>query len=185
MFLTIVAGVLGCAQPVKAQTRKPEPKEKMAAVAAPDLQLSEYMFPPPHANSYSVERTSKGRARSVLIYNVYGSGATSGHSSANIVQIPNRDKVVLVHIANEGNARSSACRLLLTIRKIEGIPAGRETQVNVPALAAGKDVWLLINASTILPNNVKLEATTFKLTVDATKLVVESSESNNEVWHNL
>jgi hypothetical protein len=37
----------------------------------------------------------------------------------------------------------------------------------------------------ILPNNVSLKDTTFKLIADATKNVPESNEKNNETWHNL
>ena len=43
---------------------------------------------------------------------------------------------------------------------------------------------LLIDAKSILPNNVSLQSTTFRLNVDATEIVAESNESNNEVWHN-
>jgi subtilase family serine protease len=98
---------------------------------------------------------------------------------------PTNDKVVRVRIVNRGNAPAAACRLLLTVRKINGVAVGRKTQINVPALAANKETWLLVNAKSILPNNVALEATTFRLNVDATELVNELDENNNEVWHNL
>jgi len=98
---------------------------------------------------------------------------------------PTNNKALRVHVANTGNGASGACRLFLTVRKINGTPAGRRTHVNVPALAAGADVWLVIDAKSILPNNVSLESTTFKLNVDATEIVAESNESNNELWHNL
>ena len=55
----------------------------------------------------------------------------------------------------------------------------------VPALASGAGAWILIDADSILPNSVKLKATTFRLDVDVTKLVAESNESNNLEWHNL
>ena len=35
------------------------------------------------------------------------------------------------------------------MRKINDVAAGRQTQVNVPALAAGAKVWLVIDAPTI------------------------------------
>ena len=98
---------------------------------------------------------------------------------------PTNDKALRVHVVNQGNAASGACRLILTVRKINGTAVGRQTHVNIPALAPGKTVWLLINAKGILPNNVSLQSTTFKLNVDATEIVVESNEGNNEVWHNL
>src|SRR5688572_19976382 len=98
---------------------------------------------------------------------------------------PTNDKALRVHVVNQGNAASGACRLILTVRKINGTAVGRQTHVNIPALAPGKAVWLHIDAKGILPNNVSLQATTFKLNVDATEIVVESNEGNNEVWHNL
>jgi hypothetical protein len=54
----------------------------------------------------------------------------------------------------------------------------------VPALAPHKDAWIMIDAASILPKNVALEATSFKLNVDATNLLDESNESNNEALHN-
>ena len=98
---------------------------------------------------------------------------------------PVNEKVVRVHIVNSGGAASAVCALRLTVRKINGVPVGRVIEVKLPPLAAGKDKWLLINAKSILPNNVSLESTTFKLNADATSIVVESDEANNEVWHNL
>lgn len=98
---------------------------------------------------------------------------------------PTNGKSVRVHVINAGQGPAGANRLILTIRKINGVSVGRTTHVNVPALAAGADVWLLIDAKSILPNNVSLASTTFKLNVDGTEIVAESDESNNEVWHNL
>ncbi len=98
---------------------------------------------------------------------------------------PTNDKALRVQVVNQGNAASQACRLVVAVRKINGTAVGRQTHVNIPALAPGKTVWLVIDAKSILPNNVSLQSTTFKLNVDATKLVAESNESNNEVWHGL
>ena len=98
---------------------------------------------------------------------------------------PTNDKVVRVRVLNNGNAAAGVCRLLLTVRKINGVAVGRQTHINVPALPAGKAVWLLLDAKSILPKNVSLESTTFKLNVDATDLVNELDENNNETWHNL
>ena len=95
------------------------------------------------------------------------------------------EKSVRVHVVNSGGAASPLCILRLTVRKINGIPVGRVTEVKLPPLASGKDKWLVINAASILPTNVSLEATTFKLNADATSIVTESDEANNEVWHNL
>ena len=101
------------------------------------------------------------------------------------VFVRTNEKSVRVHVLNSGGAASPLCILRLTVRKINGIPVGRVTEVKLPPLASGKDKWLVINAASILPNNVSLEATTFKLNADATSIVTESNEANNEVWHNL
>ena len=98
---------------------------------------------------------------------------------------PTNDKALRVHVVNTGNSGAGACRLFLTVRKIGGAAVGRQTHVNVPALGPGKDMWLVINAKSILPNNISLESTTFKLNVDSTGIVAESDEGNNEIWHNL
>jgi hypothetical protein len=98
---------------------------------------------------------------------------------------PTNRKMVRVHIVNIGGVVSPLCVLRLTVRKINGIPAGRITEIKLPPLAAGKDKWLMINADRILPKDVSLESTTFKLNADATSIVAELDEANNEVWHNL
>ena len=94
-------------------------------------------------------------------------------------------KSVRVHVVNAGGTASPPCILRLTVRKINGVPAGRVTEVKLPPLTPGKDKWLVLSASGILPNNVSLASTTFKLNADATSVVPESNEANNEVWHNL
>ena len=123
------------------------------------------------------------------------SRATAHHVNANPAQpdlrikqflfSPANDKAMKVHIVNSGNAPSQLCSLRLTVRKINGVPVGRVIEVKLPPLAAGKDKWLVINAKSILPNNISLASTTFKLNADATSIVGESDEANNEVWHNL
>lgn len=97
---------------------------------------------------------------------------------------PANEKAVRVQIVNGGGAASSLCMVRLTVTKINGIEVGRVTEVKLPPLAPGKNKWIVINAKSILPNNVSLEATTFKLSADATSIVTESNEANNEVWHN-
>ena len=98
---------------------------------------------------------------------------------------PTNDKGLRVNVANIGGANAGACILRLTVRKINGVAVGRVTEIPVPAIAAGTNTWLVIHADKILPKNVALKDTTFKLNVDATGTVAESDESNNEVWHNL
>ena len=111
--------------------------------------------------------------------------AAADLSISEFVFAVNNEKAVRVHIVNKGAVTSSACVLRLTVRKINGIPGGRFTEIKLQPLAPGKDRWLLISANSILPGNVSLAATTFKLNADATSIVVEVNEANNEVWHNL
>ena len=47
----------------------------------------------------------------------------------------------------------------------------------------GKSILLHIDANSILPNDVSLKDTNFKLNADGTGIVAESNEGNNEVWH--
>lgn len=95
------------------------------------------------------------------------------------------DKAVRVHIANAGGAVSPLCVLRLTVRKIKGFPVGRVVEIKLPLLAAGENKWLVISARNILPQDISLQSTTFKLNADATSIVTESNEANNEVWHKL
>lgn len=97
---------------------------------------------------------------------------------------PTNDKAMKVHVVNTGKAVSGLCLLRLTVHKINGVSVSRVTEVKLLPLAAGKDKWLIVNAKSILPNNISLESTTFKLNADATSIVAESNETNNEVWHN-
>lgn len=98
---------------------------------------------------------------------------------------PVLNKNVKVQVINIGNIPSNPCVLRLTIRKINGIPVARTTQILLPAILPGQDKVVFINAAQILPNNVALKDTTFKLNVDATGIVMEINEANNERWHNL
>jgi hypothetical protein len=95
------------------------------------------------------------------------------------------NKSVKVQVVNIGTAASNACVLRLTIRKINGIAVARTTQILIPAILPGQDKVVVINAAQLLPNNVALKDTTFKLNVDATSIVTELNEANNEKWHNL
>ena len=98
---------------------------------------------------------------------------------------PTNEKALRVRVANGGGAASGVCVLRLTVRKINDVAVGRVTEVKLQPLGAGKEKWVVIDARSILPANVALEATTFKLNVDATEVVAESDETNNEAWHNL
>ena len=94
------------------------------------------------------------------------------------------DKKLRVQIANDGKAPSSACRLELAIRKINGSAVTRTAFDTIPALKSGQEEWVTLNAVGILPSATSLKETTFRVTVDETKIVAESNEDNNETWHN-
>ena len=98
---------------------------------------------------------------------------------------PGNDKAMKVHVLNGGGAASALCVLRLTVRKINGVSVGRVAEVKLPAIAANSDKWIVVDAKSILPNNVSLESTTFRLNADASEIVAESDETNNELWHNL
>ena len=97
---------------------------------------------------------------------------------------PTSDKALRVHVVNTGNAASTQCVLRLTVRQINAVAVGRVAEIKLPPIPPGKDKWVVIDAKSILPNNVSLESTTFKLNADAAETVAESDEANNEMWHN-
>lgn len=89
-----------------------------------------------------------------------------------------------LQIANYGKGHATACTLRLTVRRIDGVAAERTTRIRVPSILAEKYEWVVIDASSILPETVSLKDTTFHLHVDATRVVRELDESNNETWYN-
>jgi hypothetical protein len=95
------------------------------------------------------------------------------------------NKKVKVQVLNIGSVGSAPCILRLTVRKINGTPVGRVTEIPLPAILPNQDKTVIIDTTQILPNNVALKDTTFRLNVDVTSLVIESNEANNEKWHNL
>jgi subtilase family serine protease len=94
------------------------------------------------------------------------------------------DKSLRVQVANDGKATSAPCRLELAIRKINGAAVTRTVYETIPALKPGKEEWITLSATGILPAAIKLKDTTFRLTADETRVVAESNEDNNETWHN-
>ena len=99
--------------------------------------------------------------------------------------IPANPKAVEVVVANTGAANSGASILRLTVRQINDIAVSRMTEVMVPAIAGSGTASVVVNANDTLPVAVALQATTFRLDVDATEVVNESNEANNLTWHNL
>jgi subtilase family serine protease len=89
-----------------------------------------------------------------------------------------------VQIANDGKAASGSCRLELAIRKINGSAVTRTAHETIPALKPGKEEWVTVSATGILPAAIRLSDTTFRLIADETGVVAESNEDNNETWHN-
>ena len=67
---------------------------------------------------------------------------------------PTNEKALRVHVVNSGNAASTPCVLRLTVRKINGVAVGRVTEVKLLPIPPGKDKWVVIDAKSILPNNV-------------------------------
>jgi len=99
--------------------------------------------------------------------------------------VPVNDKGLRVKIVNAGRSASEPCRLELTVRKINGTPVGRTMYQTIPAIRGRSVEWITLDAEKILPKDVALADTTFKLIADSTERVTESDENNNETWHNL
>lgn len=93
-------------------------------------------------------------------------------------------KRLRVQVVNYGKAASRPCRLELAIRKIKGSAATRTAHETIPAIEPGKVEWVTISATGILPAAIDLKDTTFRMTVDETRVVAETNEDNNETWHN-
>jgi hypothetical protein len=93
-------------------------------------------------------------------------------------------KRLRVQVANDGKAPSAPCRLELAIRKINGSAVTRTAYETIPAIKPGKEEWVTLSATGILPAAVSLKDTTFRLIADETGIVAESNEDNNETWHN-
>lgn len=95
------------------------------------------------------------------------------------------NKMVNVYVSNNGDAPSKRCLLELTVRKIGNASVGRVTKAIIPALQPGKYTNIKVDATSILPANVNLKDTTFKVVADSNNSNAESNEDNNEKWHNL
>ena len=98
--------------------------------------------------------------------------------------VPTNDKSLRVQVANDGKAPSEPCRLELAIRKVNGAAVTRTAYETIPALKPGKEEWITLSATGILPAAIRLKDTTFRLIADETRIVAESNEDNNETWHN-
>lgn len=97
--------------------------------------------------------------------------------------VSTNNKGLRVQVANHGKAASRPCRLELAIRKVNGTAVTRTAFETIPAIEPGKVEWVVLSATGILQSAISLKDTTFRLTVDETKIVAESNEDNNETWH--
>ncbi len=95
------------------------------------------------------------------------------------------NKIVNVYVSNNGTASSRGCRLALTVRKIGNASVGRVVTAVIPRLQPGKYAKIEVDATGILPVNINLKDTTFKVVADSTSINPELNEDNNEKWHNL
>jgi hypothetical protein len=98
---------------------------------------------------------------------------------------PSSPQAVWVQVINYGGANAPPSTLRLTVRVINGIPVGRTTDLALPVIAAGDYMWVMIDATSILPVSVDLIDTTFRADADADGAIPESNETNNRLWHNL
>ncbi|MCM3872269.1 MAG: hypothetical protein ND895_16430 [Pyrinomonadaceae bacterium] len=95
---------------------------------------------------------------------------------------PTNDQALRVHVANKGKAASGAVTIYLGTGETNNVADRTRTHVKVfSPLAAGAAVWLVIDASSILPNKVSLQSTNFKLNVYSTEVFAASGKT--EVRH--
>ena len=98
---------------------------------------------------------------------------------------PSGPQAVWVQVVNYGGVNAPPSTLRLTVRVINGIPVGRTTDLALPVIAANDDIWVMVDAASILPVSVDLIDTTFRVDADADALIAEPNETNNRLWHNL
>jgi hypothetical protein len=92
-------------------------------------------------------------------------------------------KSVRVQIVNQGNAIAKPSELKLTVTQIKGVKVNRVLQLKLPTFKPYQSASFLVNASSILPSNVDLKDTTFRLKADANLVVTESDETDNVAVH--
>ncbi|NDJ16963.1 CARDB domain-containing protein [Myxacorys almedinensis] len=90
---------------------------------------------------------------------------------------------VSVQVLNKGNGIAKRSKLRLTVQQIKGTPVNRTIEAKLPFFKPSQSSTILVDASSILPKDVALSDTAFKLTLDSTNVVTESNESNNEALH--
>jgi hypothetical protein len=98
---------------------------------------------------------------------------------------PTSQQSLRVHVANNGESPAGPCKLRLTVRKIAGNAVARTTEIRLPAITSERSKWLVVDASKILPNQVALKETVFRLDIDSANAINETNEENNVIWHGL
>lgn len=93
--------------------------------------------------------------------------------------VPGTVGKIKLQIVNAGHAGAAASALLLHVDGFEGVPIDKELRVDVPAVPAGTQHLLPIDAAGILPEGVALRDCTFQLRLDVDDRIRESNEENN------
>ena len=100
------------------------------------------------------------------------------------VQFPgNAPQQVKVQVINQGNAIAKPSKLRLTITQIKGAKVNRTIEVKLPTFKPYQSSSFLVDAGSILPNDIALKDTTFHLKADAALVVTESDEADNVASH--
>jgi hypothetical protein len=73
--------------------------------------------------------------------------------------------------------------LHLTVQKIGDAQVSRKVDVELPNIPGKESKWLMIDAAGILPKNVALKDTAFRLDIDPTHVIDEIDEDNNQAFH--
>ena len=92
---------------------------------------------------------------------------------------------VHVHVCNIGGLNAPPTTLRITFRVINGVTVSRAVDVALPVIAGGDDMWVFVDATSVLPASVAAFSTTFRADADATAVIAEPNELNNRLWHNL
>lgn len=96
--------------------------------------------------------------------------------------VPGVPPTLRVQVVNSGGTATAPSILRLTVG-VKGTPVPATRDVTIPALRTGESAWVPVSVRRALPRDRALEESAFRLTVDATHVVAESDETNNEVWH--
>lgn len=136
--------------------------------------------------SPSRTRTLQPRTRVPVVPRIRPVPVNSGLPDLRIRQfrfLPQKPQTLQVQIANYGKANAGTSVLRLTIRKIKGVSVSRSLNIKVAPIQKINAQWIVVDAASILPKDIALVDTTFRLYTDATKIVSELNEANNSKSH--